>query len=383
MDNSVEIEIVNAIKILSDNTSTVTSRKKPTKRVIFDYVKGNNENFNENLFTEASTNLESRKKIYHREGKDKYYISDTDNTQSQEKQTDDAEERDLIDMIKCSMLEEKLKDREIINLLKDELNFLKTEIIAKNNIITDLMHSVKLNISTVETRCCMHSNRRDECNITASNNERLKNDHHSGGLNSNISQTELNDKEHSKNTKDVTRKDYSDDVDDATRKHSLPNIEVIGDSDLSAINPKGLSNKNNVVVRNHPGSTTEDIKSHIIPSLKKNRDLIIIHTGTNDITNKVETILNLQSIVNTIKKKSANTKICISSLFVRKDKKGIEIKVSELNRQLKTFCEENLIHFLSNENIDESCLGRGKLHLNRKGSKLFALNLISFMKPFY
>ena len=163
----------------------------------------------------------------------------------------------------------------------------------------------------------------------------------------------------------------------------MPNIEVIGDSHLSAINPKGLSNKNNVVVRNHPGSTTEDIKSHIIPSLKKNRDLIIIHTGTNDITNKVETILNLQSIVNTIKKKSANTKICISSLFVRKDKKGIEIKVSELNRQLKTFCEENLIHFLSNENIDESCLGRGKLLLNRKGSKLFALNLISFMKPFY
>ena len=93
--------------------------------------------------------------------------------------------------------------------------------------------------------------------------------------------------------------------------------------------------------------------------------------------------LNLQSIVNTIKKKSANTKICISPLFVRKDKKGIEIKVSELNRQLKTFCEENLIHFLLNENIDESCLGRGKLHLNRKGSKLFALNLISFMKPFY
>ena len=96
-------------------------------------------------------------------------------------------------MIKCSMLEEKLKDREIINLLKDELNFLKTEIIAKNNIITDLMHSVKLNISTVETRCCMHSNRRDECNITTSNNERLKNDHHSSGSNSNISQTELND----------------------------------------------------------------------------------------------------------------------------------------------------------------------------------------------
>ena len=150
-------------------------------------------------------------------------------------------------------------------------------------------------------------------------------------------------------TKDATRKDHSNDV-DVTRKHALPNIEVIGDSHLSAINPKGLSNKNNVVVRNHPGSTTEDIKSHIIPSLKKNRDLIIIHTGTNDITNKVETILNLQSIVNTIKKKSANTKICISSLFVHKDKKGIEIKVSELNRQLKTFREENLIHFLLNEN---------------------------------
>ena len=57
--------------------------------------------------------------------------------------------------------------------------------------------------------------------ITASNNERLKNDHHSGELNNNISQTELNDKEHSKNTKDATRKVHSNDVDDVTRKPCL------------------------------------------------------------------------------------------------------------------------------------------------------------------
>ena len=46
-------------------------------------------------------------------------------------------------------------------------------------------------------------------------------------------------------------------------------IEIIGDSHLNALNPKGLSKHNNIIVRNHPGSTTEDLKGFIVLSIKK------------------------------------------------------------------------------------------------------------------
>ena len=83
---------------------------------------------------------------------------------------------------------------------------------------------------------------------------------------------------------------------------NIPTIEFIEDSHLNTINPKGLSNKNNVIVRNHPGCTTEDLMSYIVPKIKKKRDAIDIHCGENDLTNDKNTIQNLQSIVNKIRR---------------------------------------------------------------------------------
>ena len=175
----------------------------------------------------------------------------------------------------------------------------------------------------------------------------------------------------------------NDDLEKELECKTLPNIEIIGDSHLNAIDEKGLSRKRNVKVHNHSGATTKDIKSHIIPSLDKNRDVIIIHSGCNDLTNKIDTIENLQVIVNRIKAKSAHTKIAISSVFERTDINGMEHKVRDLNLQLKSFCDENLIDYLSHNNIDATCLGRQKLHLNKKGTRIFARNLIDYMKQFY
>ena len=46
-------------------------------------------------------------------------------------------------------------------------------------------------------------------------------------------------------------------------------------------------------------------------------------------------------------------------------------------------CEENLIDFINNQNIDVNCLGVKKLHLSKKGSAIFACNLIDYMEQFY
>ena len=84
-----------------------------------------------------------------------------------------------------------------------------------------------------------------------------------------------------------------------------------------------------------------------------------------------------------MKKSSANTRIAISSEISRQDKEQNEKAVVDLNLKLKLFCDENLLDFIRNDNIDESCLGSKKLHLNRKGNAYCAKNLIDYIKSVY
>ena len=121
------------------------------------------------------------------------------------------------------------------------------------------------------------------------------------------------------------------------------------------------------------GATSEDIIQKIKPVIKKKPDLIIIHIGTNDVTKNVDTIINLQTIINRVKKKSATTEIVISSILQRHDRPSIENKVTTLNQDIKTLCDENLIRYLCN--VNESCLAKGKLHPNKKGNSYLANKL--------
>lgn len=109
-------------------------------------------------------------------------------------------------------------------------------------------------------------------------------------------------------------------------------------------------------------------------------DILIFHVGSNDLTKNVDTIPNLQTIVDRCKRKSAYTKIVISSVVTRKDYRNSETDVIELNDKLKSFCDENKIDYLNNDNIDESCLGKKFLHPNKKGKSYLAKNFINYIK---
>lgn len=55
--------------------------------------------------------------------------------------------------------------------------------------------------------------------------------------------------------------------------------------------------QHDVKVRPHPGASTEDLIDHLKPILrKKNADVVIIHGGTNDLTNDGETTKNIEAI---------------------------------------------------------------------------------------
>ena len=125
------------------------------------------------------------------------------------------------------------------------------------------------------------------------------------------------------------------------------------------------------------GSTSEDMKDHINPTIREQPDAIILHIGSNDIGKDIDTISNIQDIVSHIKRKSSHTKILLSSLLVRQDKKKIEEKVRGIDIELKKCCEENLVDYLSHDNIDDSCLGKGRLHPNKKGKAYLEKHFIT------
>ena len=61
--------------------------------------------------------------------------------------------------------------------------------------------------------------------------------------------------------------------------------------------PDILSKSSNKVnAKFYPGAITEYITDHLRPAMRKKPDAIIIHTGTNDLTNDVNTMKYVRSI---------------------------------------------------------------------------------------
>ena len=161
-----------------------------------------------------------------------------------------------------------------------------------------------------------------------------------------------------------------------TKKKS---IFLLGDSIVNGIKDRGLSKQHNVKVRAQPGATTQDMEDHIKPLLRKEPDMVILHCGTNDLTNEVDTISHLDAMVKYTRKESPSTEIVVSNIVTRRDKDGIHQKVTDLNSRVKDFCRNNQLKVIDNSNLDITCLSQKKLHLNRKGTGYLAHNLLSFI----
>ena len=101
---------------------------------------------------------------------------------------------------------------------------------------------------------------------------------------------------------------------------------------------------------------------------------MIVHIGTNDLTNVINLLSNVKKIVSKTNKTSPNTVVTFSSIIFRKHKKNLEKTRPDTNSWLKNFCRQQKINLISNDNIKEEHLGIKKLHLN----SIFAKNLLHF-----
>ena len=107
-------------------------------------------------------------------------------------------------------------------------------------------------------------------------------------------------------------------------------ITTVGDSILNGIKERCLSGKHPVRVRAHPGATILDIADHIKPIARRKPDIVIIHCGTNDLTNSVDTEEYVKKTLDALKEECPEATVAYSMPKMRMDKPGLDKKVRDL-----------------------------------------------------
>ena len=255
---------------------------------------------------------------------------------------------------------------EIVNLLKDEIKYLREQ----NTIL----------INQRQNHCCV-----SESNFVTDANKLKRfpkdaNSFHIPTTNTNKSVPSIKNTINSKNDNDDTQTSIKESNKNVVKKKVI----IIGDSIIGGLNKKGMQNTRDkdVKVKCHPGATTGDLIDHLNPELRKKPDVIILHGGTNDLSGEVDTIKNLTAVASKIRKKHPHTKLVISSLTMRRDKqmKDPVGKVNELNKNLVNFCVDHNLDLIKHNNIKEDNLSPRKLHLNKSGSSILAKNFLNFIE---
>ena len=132
------------------------------------------------------------------------------------------------------------------------------------------------------------------------------------------------------------------------------------------VNVREVSRNNPMKVKSHPGATTDDFIDYVRPTIRKKPNLIIIHTGTNDIQNNVNTLQKIRNVVSSINEYSTdnNMKIALSSIIHGSDH---EDEINETTRKLENLCKDRGMIYINNSTIDSTFLIRSKLDLNKSG----------------
>ena len=168
---------------------------------------------------------------------------------------------------------------------------------------------------------------------------------------------------------------------DHTGKKKL--VFIAGDSIIQHVQGWKLSTSDkHVAVKSFSGARISDMDDYLKPLLRKERDEVILHVGTNNIRDEssrsvAEGIINMASQV---QQDFPSTRLAISPLLPRSDNLELNDKIKEANKILNSFCSSRGLTLLHITNIDLTCLNRRGVHLNRKGSALLTNCYADFLR---
>ena len=151
---------------------------------------------------------------------------------------------------------------------------------------------------------------------------------------------------------------------------------ILGDSMLKGQKSWELRQKlkQNIIIKSFSGASTNDLKDHCKPSLRRAPDHIILATGANDLRSEDradEIALNIVGLAMDIK--TEKNEVTISELFIRND--TLNYKAQEVNHFLNLFCSSVNIPIMSQSNIYSKHINGSKIHLNEEGDKILSRNL--------
>ena len=152
-------------------------------------------------------------------------------------------------------------------------------------------------------------------------------------------------------------------------------VAILGDSMVKHLNGWEMSKKIKnckVYVRSFPGAKVQCMDDYKKPSVRDKPDHFIIHVGTNDLNSEVSPKSIAESIVDlAMSLKTESNDVSVSNIILRTDNSLLNQKGCEVNSHLKNLCEERNLYLIDNtKKFRSHHLNKGKLHLNRKGSKL-------------
>ena len=232
----------------------------------------------------------------------------------------------------------------------------------------------------------------------------LKNNNRFGNLNNNNTDKFVqcdNKSTYEKNNSQVTDKNKRQDKSTHEKNNSRVNnknkrpdnygvvnrkVTVIGDSMITGVRKKKNRLIDNdqpntkIYVKDHPGATVDDINSHIIPPLKRNSDLIIMHVGTNDLVSEKTPSEISNEIIELAKcTKHGSKEVVVSGIIPRRDK--LNSKATEVNKLLQKGCQDHRVSFIDNSDFNRyKMLDARGLHLNDYGNNFFIEKLSRFIK---
>ena len=134
-----------------------------------------------------------------------------------------------------------------------------------------------------------------------------------------------------------------------------------------------------VKVRKYPGTSWIDILDHIRLSLRKALEQVIIHAGTNCISNNTNYLKNIKKYVKLVKETCKDTKLNLSSVICCTDIKDITDAIKTKSYHPKNYYEQQNVGFIDKGNIKKSDLNSKWLHLYERGSSKLAKSLLGFI----
>ena len=135
---------------------------------------------------------------------------------------------------------------------------------------------------------------------------------------------------------------------------------------------------NKVVVKSFRGAITSQMKWHVKPTAEQNPKNIILHCGTNDISDDSDPQNIAEEIVELAKSilKDCNSNVTVSGIVPRYGK--LNEKVRSVNRLLRIYCRNMVMRFVGHQNINPSKhQNRSGLHLNHLGTTILTVNFLN------